>query len=46
MNFLNAILKRPENELPYLLLVVGYADENVKVPDIRRKSLDEIAIIV
>ena len=46
MNFLNAILKRPENELPFLLLVVGYADENVKVPDIRRKSLDEIVIVV
>jgi nitroreductase len=46
MKFLNTVLKRPENEFPYLLLVVGYADENTKVPDIRRKSLDEIAIIV
>ena len=46
MNFLNALLKRPENELPYLLLVLGYAPENVMVPDIKRKQFDEIAVIV
>ncbi len=46
MNFLNTLLKRPENELPYLLLVVGYAPENVMVPDIKRKQFDEIAVIM
>lgn len=46
MGFLTAILKRPKNELPYLVLVVGYADEGARVPDIRRKTFDEIAVIV
>ena len=42
MNFLNDILERPENERPYLILVVGYPADDVKVPDIKRKKLDEI----
>lgn len=44
MSFLNKILDRPENERPFLLLVVGYPKENVTVPDIKRKQLEEIAI--
>lgn len=43
MGFLNDILDRPDNERPFLLLVVGYPEEDVKVPDISKKSLDEIA---
>ncbi|MGD8426397.1 MAG: nitroreductase family protein [Balneolaceae bacterium] len=43
MKFLNDILDRPDNERPFLLLVVGYPEENVKVPDISKKSLSEIA---
>ncbi len=43
MGFLNEILDRPENERPFLLLVVGYPKEDVKVPDISKKSLKEIA---
>lgn len=43
MGFLNQILGRPENEKPFLLLVVGYPAEGVKVPDISKKSLGEIA---
>jgi iodotyrosine deiodinase len=42
MGFLNQILGRPNNERPMLLVVVGYPAEGVKVPDIHRKSLDEI----
>jgi hypothetical protein len=42
MGFLTKILNRPENERPFLLIPVGYAAENVKVPDLKRKSLDEI----
>ncbi len=41
MKFLNEILGRPRSERPFLLLVVGYPDEDVEVPDIRRKELDE-----
>ncbi len=46
MGFLNEILDRPENERPYLLLVVGYPAEGAVVPDIHRKSLDQIATFV
>ena len=43
MEFLNQILDRPENEKPFLLLVVGYPAEDAQVPDIQKKSLEEIA---
>ena len=46
MNFLNEILSRPKNERPFLLLVVGYPSEDAKVPDIKKKSLNEIASFV
>ncbi|MDP6655772.1 MAG: nitroreductase family protein [SAR324 cluster bacterium] len=42
MRFLNKILRRPKQERPFLLLVVGYPEKNAKVPDIQRKSLPEI----
>lgn len=43
MGFLNEILGRPAHETPFLLLVVGYPTADCRVPDIGRKSLDEIA---
>lgn len=43
MNFLSKILKRPDNERPYLLLPVGYPTDNAMVPELKRKSFDEIA---
>jgi nitroreductase len=43
MGFLNRILDRPENERPFLVLVVGYPAEDAVVPVISKKSLDEIA---
>ncbi len=46
MNFLNEILNRPKNERPFLLLVVGYPSDDAKVPDIKKKSLQEIASFV
>ncbi len=46
MKFLNRILSRPENERPFLLLVVGYPEDGAMVPDITKKSLDDIAIFV
>ena len=42
MGFLYKILKRPKNERPFLILVVGYPSKNAKVPDIKRKSLHKI----
>ncbi|HKL17724.1 MAG TPA: nitroreductase family protein, partial [Halalkalibaculum sp.] len=46
MGFLNDILERPSNETPFLLLVVGYPKEEVKVPDITKKPLEEIATFI
>ncbi len=46
MKFLQEILGRPKNEIPFVLIPVGYPAENAKVPDIRRKSLEEIMQIV
>lgn len=43
MGFLNKILNRPKHERPFLLLVVGYPAEGVKVPNIQKKKLNEIA---
>jgi iodotyrosine deiodinase len=43
MKFLNEILGRPKSERPFLLLVVGYPGEGVRVPDISRKALEEFA---
>ncbi len=43
MGFLNEILDRPKNERPFLLLVVGYPAEGARVPDITKKTLDQIA---
>lgn len=43
MGFLNAILERPANERPFLILVVGYPAPGAHVPALRRRPLDEIA---
>ncbi len=40
MAFLNELLERPRNEVPYLLLVVGHPAPDCRVPDIQRKPLD------
>lgn len=44
MNFLTKILKRPENERPYLLIPVGYPAQESFVPKLERKSLNEVAV--
>jgi len=45
MNFLTKLLERPDNERPYLLLPVGYPTDNAKVPDLQRKSFEELAVV-
>jgi len=42
MRFLEKILERPTNERAFLLLPVGYEAEKAYVPDIQRKSIDDI----
>jgi iodotyrosine deiodinase len=46
MGFLGEILERPRNERPFVLLPVGYPADDCEVPDLRRKSLDEVARFV
>jgi nitroreductase len=46
MGFLNKILARPTNEKPYMILVVGYPEDGTLVPDIKKKSLEEIATFI
>jgi iodotyrosine deiodinase len=43
MGFLKQIVGRPKNERAFLILVVGYPEEGAEVPDISKKSIDQIA---
>ena len=44
MGFLREILGRPEHEHAMLVLPVGYPAEDAMVPDLSRKSLEEISV--
>ena len=44
MKFLADILERPKNERPFLLIPVGFPAQGCRVPDIRRKTLDEVLV--
>ena len=46
MKFLNELLGRPHNERPFLILVVGFPEEEATVPDITKKPIEDIAIFV
>lgn len=46
MRFLSEILNRPKNEKPFVLIPVGYAAEDVRVPDIGRRALDDFMHVV
>ncbi len=46
MGFLNQALGRPENERAAMILVVGYPTDDCVVPEIGKKSLQEIATFV
>ena len=46
MRFLQEILGRPKNEIPFVLIPVGYPADDAKVPDITRKPLDEIMEVI
>lgn len=43
MAFLAELLERPKNEKAYVLLPVGFPTPDCQVPDLARKSLDEIS---
>jgi hypothetical protein len=43
MTFLRDLLGRPINEKAMLVMPVGYPAPDARVPELQRKSLDEIA---
>ncbi|MDQ3031155.1 MAG: nitroreductase family protein [Myxococcota bacterium] len=45
MSFLREICQRPKNEKPYLIMPIGYPADDCEVPDLARKTLEEIAEI-
>jgi iodotyrosine deiodinase len=44
MGFLSEILGRPRNEKPFILFPIGYPSPETRVPDLRRKPLEEVLI--
>jgi iodotyrosine deiodinase len=46
MAFLTKLLERPENERPFCMFPIGYPADDCVVPDLRRKSLDEVMVEV
>jgi nitroreductase len=46
MAFLTKLLGRPDNERPFVLFPIGHPLDGTRVPDIRRKSLDEVRTLV
>jgi len=46
MGFMNKIFKRPKNERPFLLLVVGFAEKGARVPNIKKLPLSKISSTV
>jgi nitroreductase len=46
MGFLARICGRPSNERPFLLIPVGYPADGAQVPDLAKKSLNDIRILL
>lgn len=46
MAFLTTLLGRPGNERPFCMFPIGYPSEDCVVPDLRRKTLDEVMVEV
>ncbi len=42
MGFLSELLNRPPNEKPYILFPVGYPADGATVPDLERKSFEDV----
>jgi len=45
MKFLQEILNRPENERAFLLIPVGYPAENAEVPEISKKTFEDVCMV-
>jgi len=46
MAFLRTVLGRPENERPFVMFPVGHPLPGVRVPDLARKALDEVLVVL
>lgn len=46
MAFLRRVLDRPDNERPFVMFPVGYPLPDAMVPDLARKSLPEVMVVV
>ncbi|MFD5148390.1 nitroreductase family protein [Streptomyces sp. NPDC058401] len=46
MRFLSHVLNRPENEKAFAVIPVGYPSPDCEVPDLVRKSLDQVIVEV
>ncbi len=46
MGFLNRILNRPPHEKPYLLIPVGYPAQGAMVPDIEKKAIEDVMVVM
>ncbi|MCH8010536.1 MAG: nitroreductase family protein [Candidatus Marinimicrobia bacterium] len=46
MKFLTEILNRPSNEKPFLLIPVGFPEEETKVPKLKKKFFREVAKVL
>jgi nitroreductase len=44
MRFVTEILDRPREERPFVVIPVGYAADDAEVPDLRRKTLEEVLV--
>jgi hypothetical protein len=46
MAFLTKLLGRPENERPFCMFPIGYPADDCVVPDLRRKSLEDVMVVI
>ena len=46
MAFLTRVLQRPDNERPFVMFPVGYPLDGTMVPDLERKSLDQVRVVL
>ena len=46
MGFLREVLGRPKHEHPFVLIPVGYPAEGARVPDLAKKTLDDVRVRV
>jgi len=46
MGFLQRILGRPANERPYMLVAIGFPADGCRVPDLRRKTKEQLLTVV